>query len=48
MQLFFSPFVTDSLSLGGGQYSLAALLKEKHWIWPLMVFYKLNLALEMY
>jgi hypothetical protein len=28
MQLFFSRFVTDSLSLGGGQYSLAALLKE--------------------
>jgi hypothetical protein len=28
MQLFFSRFVTDSVGGGGGQYSLAALLKE--------------------
>jgi hypothetical protein len=49
MQLFFSLFVTDSLSLeGGGGNTPWALFWKKHWIWPLMVFYKLNLALEMY
>jgi hypothetical protein len=45
MQLLFHGF--SLTQFGGGQYSLAALLKETR-ISPLMVFYKLNLALEMY
>jgi hypothetical protein len=45
MQLFFHGLWLTQF--GGGQYFLAGLLK-KHWIWPLMVFYKLNVALEMY
>jgi hypothetical protein len=48
MQLFFSRFVTDSVFLGGGGNIPWPLFWKKNWIWPLMVFYKLNLALEMY
>jgi hypothetical protein len=46
MQLFFSRFVTDSVWEGGN--TPWPLFWKKPWIWPLMVFYKLNLALEMY
>jgi hypothetical protein len=45
----FSWFVTDSVFFGGGGGKTPRPLfgKEK-WFWPLMVFYNLNLALEMY
>jgi hypothetical protein len=44
MQLFFHGLWLTQF--GGGQYSL--VFWKKHWIWPLMVFSKLNLALKMY
>jgi hypothetical protein len=46
MQLFFHGLWLTQF--GGGGNTPWPLFWKEHWIWPLMVFYKLNLALEMY
>jgi hypothetical protein len=46
MQLFFHGLWLAQF--GGEGNTPWPLFWKKHWIWPLMVFYKLNLALEMY
>jgi hypothetical protein len=47
MQLSFHGLWLAQFGGGGGNTPLP-LFWKKHWIWPLMVFYKLNLALVMY